>query len=77
MKKVSIISTLALTALILVGYTESTKASQVPYLDCAERVAELSDTRILSRQTALRKARVWCRELNTTDHLWFRSIIGH
>lgn len=48
--------------------------SQVPRERCAQRIASLANPNLMSRQTALRKARVICHDLERDDRYFFKAV---
>ena len=61
----------------LIGFTvygTAVGASQVPLEECASALAANTNPRLMSRTTAVRKARVICRNIRENDAYFFKAL---
>ena len=50
------------------------QATQVPREACASAIASLTNSNLMSRQTAIRKSRALCIKLAATDRQLFKAL---
>ena len=74
MKTKTVILALFLGALCTLQIAQAS-TSQVPRERCAAALASLADSKLMSKQTALRKARKLCDQIEKSDRYFFRALV--
>lgn len=52
----------------------SAQANQVPREECAAAIASITNSSLMSRQTAIRKGRALCIKMEQSDRYLFKAI---